>query len=101
MKWIVYLIRLKDSEAGKDVYVGVTVLPLERRLLTHKQLAEERGSRNEAGFELYKRMQEVGPENWEIEPLESASSSDEAKEAEIMTRNLFNADLNEWFQPEF
>ena len=104
MKWAVYLIRHKDSKVGKDLYVGHLAYgsdklgkSLKRKLLTHKQLAEERGRKNEAGFKLHKRMLEIGLENWKIVSLEGASSSDVAKELEITTRKMLNADLNEWF----
>ena len=106
MKWAVYLIRHKDTKAGKDVYVGHLAYVegklgkiLKERLKTHKQLAEERGRGNEAGFKLHKRIFEVGPENWEIKPLAGVRTSDEAKEEEEMTRALFNTDLNEWVRP--
>ena len=105
MKWAIYLIRHKDSKAGKDLYVGHLAYvegklgkTLKRRLKTHKQLAEERGRGNEAGFKLHKRMVSIGLENWEIVPLAAASTSDEVVELGEMTRALFNADLNEWYR---
>ena len=108
MKWAIYLIRHKDSKAGKDLYVGHLAYgegklgkTLKERLLTHKQLAEERGGGNEAGFKLHKRIFKVGPENWIIKPLASTSTNDEVVELEEMTRALLRPDLNDWVLPEF
>ena len=102
MKWAIYAIIRKDIKVGKDVYIGHFAYrrgefrkTLEERLSAHKQQAEERGG----DFRLHERMREVGPEGWEIEPLESARSSDEARESERVTRNVLKPDLNEWVRP--
>ena len=65
-------------------------------LWTHKQVAEEHGRKNVAGFKLHKRMVEIGPENWKIVALEGARSSDEAMELVKATCEFLDADLNEW-----
>ena len=102
MKWAIYVIRCKDSEAGKDVYVGHLAyrrgelrMSLEERLLAHKQLAEERAG----GFKLHQRIFEVGPESWEIEIADIARSSGEARELERVACNALRLDLNEWVRP--
>ena len=95
----VYLICHENSEFGKDVYVGSTSLHLERKLSTHKLLSERRGSKNKAGRKLYKRMREVGLENWVIKPLVCTRSPDEVKDLEKMSRDILNADLNKIFRP--
>ena len=100
MKWAVYAISRKDSEAGRDLYVGHLAyasgelrMTLEERLFVHKQLAEERVG----GFKLHKRIFEVGHESWEIEPLVIARSSGE--ELETAARIALRPDLNEWVRP--
>ena len=107
MKWAVYVIRHKDSKAGKDLFVGHLAYgnrqlgkTLKRMLWTHKQLAEERGRKNEACFKLHKRMLEIGRQNWKIVSLEGARSSDEVRELERATRKMLGADLNEWVRPK-
>ena len=65
-------------------------------LWTHKQIAEERGRKNVAGFKLHRRMIEIGPENWKIVSLAGARSRDEVRELESEARKILNADLNEW-----
>ena len=65
-------------------------------LWTHKQVAEERGRKNVAGFKLHKRMVEIGPEKWKIVALEGARSRDEAMELVKATCEFLDADLNEW-----
>ena len=103
MKWAVYVIRHKDSKVGKDLFVGHLAYgnrqlgkTLKMMLWTHKQIAEERGRRNVAGFKLHRRMIEIGPENWKIVALEGARAKDEVREAETAVRKFLNADLNEW-----
>ena len=49
----VHLICHENSEFGKDVYVGSTSLPLERKLSILKSFSEGRNE-NEAGKKLYK-----------------------------------------------
>ena len=103
MKWVVYVIRHKDSKVGRDLFVGHSAYInrqlgniLKIVLWTHKQVAEERGRKNVAGFKLHKRMVEIGPENWKIVALEGARSSDEAMELVKATCEFLDADLNEW-----
>ena len=99
MKWAVYLIRHKDSKVGKDLFVGHLGYgnrqlgkTLKMMLWTHRQIAEERGRKNEACFKLHKRMIEIGPEIWKIVALEGARSSDEVREAETASRKILKAD---------
>ena len=104
MKWAVYMIRLaKYSEVGKNIFVGHFAhenrnlgKSLKMMLRTHKQIAEERGRKNVAGFKLHRRMIEVGPEKREIVVLAGSRSSDEVRELETASRKILNADLNEW-----
>ena len=109
MKWAVYLIRHKDTKAGKDVYVGRLEYrgdelerSLKRRLEIKKQYIErdwDRGIRIKPDFELYKRMQEAGLENWEIVPLANVNSYDDSKALVKMMRDVFKPDLNEFWRP--
>ena len=106
MKWTVYAIRpAKDSEVGKDIFIGHFACnsstlrkTLKKVLRTHKQIAEERGRKNVAGFKFHRRMIEIGPENWKIVPLAVARSSNEVRELETESRKILNADLNEWIR---
>ena len=61
----VYLMRRTDKEEddGKDLYIGSTSQTLKKRLQDHTHNAKI------CNTKLYKRMQEIGPENWTIEPL--------------------------------
>ena len=107
MKWVVYVIRpAKDFEVGKDIFVGHFAYEnrnlgksLKMMLWTHKQIAEERGRKNVAGFKLHRRMIETGPEGWKIMWLEIARSRDEILEVVKETQKLFGGDLNEWIRP--
>ena len=99
------MIRHKDSMVGKDLFVGHLAYEnrrlgktLKMMLWTHKQIAEDRGFRNVAGFRLHKRMIEIGPENWKIVALEGARTSDEVRELESEAQKMLGADLNEWIR---
>ena len=110
MNWVVYVIHREGSEVGKDLFVGHLAHgdrrhlgeALKTTLRTHMEMAEERGrgaagtEGPEACFKLHKRMIETGPEGWKIFAPTGARTSHEVRELETMTRNLFNADLNEW-----
>ena len=105
MKWAVYAIRHKDSKVGKDLFVGHLAYEnrrlgktLKMMLWTHKQIAEERGRKNEVGFKLHRRMIEIGPENWKIVALEGARSRDEVRESVKEAQKILGADLNEWIR---
>ena len=65
---IVYVLtrKDKDDDDDTDIYVGSTSKPLNGRLRCHKNDAQRLGNENNR---LYKRMREVGLENWEILPL--------------------------------
>ena len=65
---IVYVLTRKNKtdDDDSDLYVGCMSQPLERRLQGHRKDAQRSGRENNR---LYKRMREVGLENWEILPL--------------------------------
>ena len=65
-------------------------------LWTHKQIAEERGRKNVAGFKLHRCMIETGPENWKIVVLSVERSGHEAMEAIKEICEFLDADLNDW-----
>ena len=103
MKWAVYAIRHKDSEVGRDIFVGHLAYcnrqlgkNLKAMLRIHKQIAEERGRKNVDGFKLHRRMIEIGPEKWKIVALKGARTNDEVRELLRATCEFLNADLNEW-----
>ena len=56
----------KADDDGTDIYVGSTSLPSWERLCCHRKDAKLLVNRNN---KLYKRMYEVGLQNWEILPL--------------------------------
>ena len=53
----VYLLHNRDSETGKDTYVGSTSQSLKKRLGEHRSAASRPGNENNR---LYRRMLEVG-----------------------------------------
>ena len=88
----VYLVRNKKSETGKVSYVGSTSKSLATRLSCHKSNAYRPGNEEN---KFYKRMREVGPENWEIVPLLTLKCS--SKEIRALERGwceTLGADLN-------
>ena len=88
----VYLLHNKNSETGKDSYVGSTSQSLERRLSDHKSHAKQKQNEN---CKLYKRILEVGLENWEIVPLLTLECTrDEIRAFEREWADLLEADLN-------
>ena len=56
----------KTGDDGTDLYIGSTSQPLEERLRCHKKDAQR--SRN-VNNRLYKRMGQIGLQNWKIIPL--------------------------------
>ena len=56
----------KADDDDSDIYVGSTSRPLWRRFAEHRKDAKWLVNRNN---KLYKRMHEVGLQNWEILPL--------------------------------
>ena len=106
MKWAVYVIRHKDSKVGKDLFVGHLAYgnrqlgkSLKMMLWTHKQIAEERGRKNVAGFKIHRRMIEIGPEKGKIVSLAGERTRDAVRELESEARKMLGADLNEWVRP--
>ena len=88
----VYLLHSKNSKNGKDSYVGSTSQKLERRLAAHRYRALLPGNENN---KLYRRMREVGLENWEIVPLLTLECTrDEIRAFEREWADLLEADLN-------
>ena len=87
----VYLLKRTDKEDdGKDLYVGSTSKKLKYRLSSHKCPSScERESK------LYKRMREVGTDNWEIIPLLSFSCDQKTiREFEKEWCEAIGTDLN-------
>ena len=88
----VYMIHNRNSKTGKDTYVGSTSQSLEKRLSEHKSNTKKK--QNEK-CKLYKRMLEVGLENWEIVPLLTLECTrDEIRAFEREWADLLEADLN-------
>ena len=88
----VYLICHRGSKIGKDVYVESTSLALARRFSAHKSSASRPGGKNN---KFYKRMPEVGPENWVIRPLGSTiCSHDDLRKLECVWCKTLRSDLN-------
>ena len=74
-KRVVYLLCNKNSDFGRDVYVGSTSQPLAQRLSNHKTDCLRIGN---VENKLYKRMREVGLENWVMRPLLTLECSRDA-----------------------
>ena len=88
----VYLIYHEGSEVGKDCYVGSTSQSLKKRLGEHRSVASQPGNEKN---KLYRRMREVGWENWVIRPLETMTcSEDEIRKLERMWFEELRSDLN-------
>ena len=91
----VYLLCNENLDLGRDVYVGSTSQTLSQRLCEHKRHAKQQ---RRANYKLYKRMREVGLENWIIRPLLSLESTmcsrDDIRKFEKMWCEIFNVDLN-------
>ena len=91
----VYLLSHKNSDLGRDVYVGSSSLPLAKRLTCHKSACSKLGN---DGSKLYKRMREVGPNNWFMRPLLSLESticsSDDIRAFQRMWCEVVRSDLN-------
>lgn len=90
---IVYLLRRTDTDddSETDAYVGSTSSDLRKRLWEHKCETKRCGSK------LYKRMREVGIENWEIIPLLSRiCDGNTIREVERKWVEILNSDLNSY-----
>ena len=88
----VYLLHSKGSEFGKNMYVGSTSQSIEKQLSEHRGHAKQKRNENR---KLYRRMLEVGLENWEIVPLLTLKCSrDEIRAFEREWADLLEADLN-------
>ena len=59
----VYMVHNRNSKTGKDTYVRSTSQTLSKRLADHRSNAFRPGNEEN---KFYKRMREVGLENWEI-----------------------------------
>ena len=86
----VYMLCRKDKEEdGADFYIGSTSRPLKERLWGHRSDAQNGGSK------LYKRMREIGLQNWKIIPLLTfACDKKTILEFEKQWIDLIGADLN-------
>ena len=64
----VYMLCRKGKKEGDglDLYIGSTSLPLEERLSGHRASAQ---SSRDGGSKVYKRMHEIGLQNWKMVPL--------------------------------
>ena len=88
----VYMIHNKNLGVGRDTYLGSTSQTLSKRLSAHRSVASRPGS--EAN-KFYKRMREVGFENWEIVPLLTLECTrDEICAFECEWADLLEVDLN-------
>ena len=89
----VYLVWRTDKVFdGTDVYVGSRSKPLSVRLSEHRSRARGAGNENNT---LYRRMREVGVDNWEITALFSRTcDQDTIRLAEREKFRELNADLN-------
>ena len=93
---IVYVLtrKNKSDDDDTDIYVGSTSRSLEQRLCCHRCDAIRPGNENNR---LYKRMREVGLENWEIFPLLSrACGIKTIREVERKWVRILSADLNSY-----
>ena len=90
----VYMLCRKDKtgDDGTDIYIGSTSQSLKERLRCHKKDAQR--SRN-VNNRLYKRMDEVGLQNWKTIPLLTfACDQKTIFEFEKQWIDLIGADLN-------
>ena len=82
----------KDEDNGKDVYVGSTSKTVKERLRCHIKDAQIQRNVNNR---LYKRMKEVGLQNWKMVPLLTfACDKKTIFEYEKQCHGLIGADLN-------
>ena len=82
----------KADDDDSDIYVGSTSQPLWRRFADHRKDAKWSINRNN---KLYKRMYEVGLQNWEILPLLGRTcGKKEAFELEKKWIRVLGAGLN-------
>ena len=89
----VYLLRRTDKPDDEtDIYVGSTSRTLRKRLWNHRSDALRTRNKNN---KLYKKMREVGLDNWEMVPLLSfACDRKTILEFEKEWCNALNSDLN-------
>ena len=93
-KRVVYLLCHKDSDFGRDVYVGSTSQTLAQRLSNHKTDCLRIGNEEN---KLYVRMREVGLDKWITRPLLTLESTrDVIRTFEKMWCKIINTDLNSY-----
>ena len=90
----VYCLTKNFSDENYDSYIGSTSMSLERRLNWHKFSAMQNRCKNS---KIYRRMNEVGLENWKVVPLLTL----ECTRNEILTferkwLEVLGADLNSY-----
>lgn len=90
----VYLLKRTDkADDGTDIYVGSTSMNLKYRLHSHRCSASYLWKYG--GTKLYKKMREVGVDNWEIVPLLSFTcDKNTILEFEKEWIRILKADLN-------
>ena len=91
----VYLLKRTDKENdGTDIYVGSTSMDLKERLWSHKSSSK---SKRYCNTKLYKKMCEVGIDDWEIVPLLTFKcDKNTILGFEREWCNLLNTDLNSY-----
>ena len=88
----VYLLHNENSNVGRDVYVGSTSNTVEKRLSCHRSNCLRPGNKDNR---LYKRMREVGPENWIMRQLLSMNcTKNQIRVFERMLCEILRSDLN-------
>ena len=92
-KRTVYVLSQKTPDENYDMYVGSTSRTMLERLAEHK--SESKRRKNSARIKLYKRMTEVGLEEWKITPLfQNTCAKDEIRKFEKNWLEILDADLN-------
>ena len=82
----------KADDDDTDIYVGSTSQPLGQRLCGHRHAAIKPGNENNR---LYKRMREIGLDNWEVLPLLArVCGIKEIREVERKWVEILKAGLN-------
>ena len=88
----VYCLTKRVPDENYDVYVGSTSLSIEERLRKQKSLAKQE---NRKKAKVFRRMNEVGLENWMIVPLLTLDcTKEEIRSFERKWFELLEADLN-------